>query len=222
MFILSGVLCLKRGRAAFTSLRCLLLSRFPQAVSSPCPIDPIALTTACCPSAPESSIAGGDLSPCQAGLQGLCGCPSFAPAPGAGGEPGKEALGCGSVEANLKASAATTVLSPSVLQERQSQKGPESPQALSEVSPAGEGSGCWACEAGGGASEESVLLPLQVPPPGGSHSPEQRSFRERQKYFEVELKQQPAEKPPKRVSLVGEEDLKKMKEEEGEGWGGGV
>ncbi|XP_015272451.1 PREDICTED: protein scribble homolog [Gekko japonicus] len=69
--------------------------------------------------------------------------------------------------------------------------------------------------AGWGASEESCpAAPLQVPLPGGLHSPEQRSFRERQKYFEVELKQQPAEKPPKRVSLVGEEDLKKMKEEE--------
>ncbi|XP_058035015.1 protein scribble homolog isoform X5 [Ahaetulla prasina] len=63
----------------------------------------------------------------------------------------------------------------------------------------------------------------QVPPvssespwPGGLHSPEQRTFRERQKYFELELKQPPppAGKPLKRVSLVGEEDLKKMKEEE--------
>ncbi|XP_077207362.1 protein scribble homolog isoform X4 [Paroedura picta] len=70
-------------------------------------------------------------------------------------------------------------------EELQSQRGPERLQALSEV-----------------------------PVPGGLHSPEQRTFRERQKYFEVELKQQPAEKPPKRVSLVGEEDLKKMKEEE--------
>uniref|UniRef100_A0A8C0QSA6 Protein scribble homolog n=1 Tax=Chelonoidis abingdonii TaxID=106734 RepID=A0A8C0QSA6_CHEAB len=42
----------------------------------------------------------------------------------------------------------------------------------------------------------------------------QRSFRERQKYFEIEVKQQQMEKPPKRVSLVGEDDLKKMKEEE--------
>ncbi|XP_071594727.1 protein scribble homolog isoform X24 [Heliangelus exortis] len=50
--------------------------------------------------------------------------------------------------------------------------------------------------------------------PGGLHSPEQRSFRERQKYFEMEGKQQQLEKPPKRVSLVGEDDLKKMKEEE--------
>ncbi|NXD45917.1 SCRIB protein, partial [Copsychus sechellarum] len=50
--------------------------------------------------------------------------------------------------------------------------------------------------------------------PGTQHSPEQRSFRERQKYFEVEVKQQQLEKPPKRVSLVGEDDLKKMKEEE--------
>lgn len=50
--------------------------------------------------------------------------------------------------------------------------------------------------------------------PSGLHSPEQRSFRERQKYFEVEVKQQQMDKPPKRVSLVGEDDLKKMKEEE--------
>ncbi|KAM6411025.1 protein scribble homolog isoform 14-T14 [Pluvialis apricaria] len=50
--------------------------------------------------------------------------------------------------------------------------------------------------------------------PGGLHSPEQRSFRERQKYFEIEVKQQQMDKPPKRVSLVGEDDLKKMKEEE--------
>ncbi|NWI98348.1 SCRIB protein, partial [Crypturellus undulatus] len=49
---------------------------------------------------------------------------------------------------------------------------------------------------------------------GGPHSPEQRSFRERQKYFEIEVKQQQMDKPPKRVSLVGEDDLKKMKEEE--------
>lgn len=66
---------------------------------------------------------------------------------------------------------------------------------------------------------------LQVPSPGELHSPEQRSFRERQKYFEIEVKQQQVEKPPKRVSLVGEDDLKKMKEEEGAmesrlwGWG---
>ncbi|XP_061463269.1 protein scribble homolog isoform X14 [Rhineura floridana] len=74
---------------------------------------------------------------------------------------------------------------PLEFKEPQSQKSPEKPHVLSEA-------------------------PLS----GGLHSPEQRSFRERQKYFEVELKQQPAEKPPKRVSLVGEEDLKKMKEEE--------
>uniref|UniRef100_A0A670ZTZ0 Protein scribble homolog n=1 Tax=Pseudonaja textilis TaxID=8673 RepID=A0A670ZTZ0_PSETE len=61
---------------------------------------------------------------------------------------------------------------------------------------------------------------LCVPAPqsqwvGRPHSPEQRTFRERQKYFELELKQPlPAGKPLKRVSLVGEEDLKKMKEEE--------
>ncbi|KAG8134137.1 hypothetical protein E2320_011859 [Naja naja] len=65
--------------------------------------------------------------------------------------------------------------------------------------------------------------PDQAPPvssesqwAGRPHSPEQRTFRERQKYFELELKQLPlpAGKPLKRVSLVGEEDLKKMKEEE--------
>lgn len=62
----------------------------------------------------------------------------------------------------------------------------------------------------------TVLVHLpQVPMPSGLHSPEQRSFRERQKYFEVEVKQQQMDKPPKRVSLVGEDDLKKMKEEEG-------
>ncbi|XP_035426067.2 protein scribble homolog isoform X3 [Cygnus atratus] len=58
------------------------------------------------------------------------------------------------------------------------------------------------------------LLETQVLMPSGLHSPEQRSFRERQKYFEVEVKQQQMDKPPKRVSLVGEDDLKKMKEEE--------
>ncbi|NXA43524.1 SCRIB protein, partial [Eudromia elegans] len=58
------------------------------------------------------------------------------------------------------------------------------------------------------------LLETQVTGRGGLHSPEQRSFRERQKYFEIEVKQQQMDKPPKRVSLVGEDDLKKMKEEE--------
>lgn len=66
---------------------------------------------------------------------------------------------------------------------------------------------------------DSALWLLQVAAhsPSG-HSPEQRSFRERQKYFEIEVKQQQVDKPPKRVSLVGEDDLKKMKEEEGM-WG---
>ncbi|CAH2286212.1 scribble homolog isoform X14 [Pelobates cultripes] len=50
--------------------------------------------------------------------------------------------------------------------------------------------------------------------PEGLDSPEQRSFRDRQKYFEMDVKQQQAERPPKRVSLVGEDDLRKMKEEE--------
>uniref|UniRef100_A0AAQ4QL01 Protein scribble homolog n=1 Tax=Gasterosteus aculeatus aculeatus TaxID=481459 RepID=A0AAQ4QL01_GASAC len=53
------------------------------------------------------------------------------------------------------------------------------------------------------------------PSPGGKSSPEQRSFRDRQKYFEIDMKQQTPEKPKPRVSLVGEDDLKKMREEEG-------
>uniref|UniRef100_A0A8C6LZ55 Protein scribble homolog n=1 Tax=Nothobranchius furzeri TaxID=105023 RepID=A0A8C6LZ55_NOTFU len=52
------------------------------------------------------------------------------------------------------------------------------------------------------------------PSPGGRGSPEQRSFRDRQKYFEIDVKQQTPEKPKPRVSLVGEDDLKKMREEE--------
>ncbi|XP_043923410.1 protein scribble homolog isoform X3 [Protopterus annectens] len=60
-------------------------------------------------------------------------------------------------------------------------------------------------------SSEDVELPSS---PSGLDSPEQRSFRERQKYFEIEVKQQQTEKTPKRVCLVAEDDLKKMKEEE--------
>lgn len=56
---------------------------------------------------------------------------------------------------------------------------------------------------------------LQSPFPSGKSSPEQRSFRDRQKYFEIDVKQQTPEKPKARVSLVGEDDLKKMREEEG-------
>ncbi|KAM6142950.1 protein scribble homolog isoform 2-T2 [Phoenicopterus ruber ruber] len=59
-----------------------------------------------------------------------------------------------------------------------------------------------------------TALEVATHSPSGLHSPEQRSFRERQKYFEIEVKQQQMDKPPKRVSLVGEDDLKKMKEEE--------
>ncbi|XP_070842226.1 protein scribble homolog isoform X4 [Chaetodon trifascialis] len=55
---------------------------------------------------------------------------------------------------------------------------------------------------------------LQSPSPGGRDSPEQRSFRDRQKYFEIDVKQQTPDKPKPRVSLVGEDDLKKMREEE--------
>uniref|UniRef100_A0A667ZXP3 Protein scribble homolog n=1 Tax=Myripristis murdjan TaxID=586833 RepID=A0A667ZXP3_9TELE len=57
-------------------------------------------------------------------------------------------------------------------------------------------------------------LDLQTPSPGGKDSPEQRSFRDRQKYFEIDVKQQTLDKPKPRVSLVGEDDLKKMREEE--------
>ncbi|XP_054149813.1 protein scribble homolog isoform X4 [Melozone crissalis] len=71
-------------------------------------------------------------------------------------------------------------------------------------------------ELSGQSSTENTKMALEVaaPSPRGQHSPEQRSFRERQKYFEIEVKQQHLDKPPKRVSLVGEDDLKKMKEEE--------
>ncbi|XP_041101957.1 protein scribble homolog isoform X20 [Polyodon spathula] len=51
--------------------------------------------------------------------------------------------------------------------------------------------------------------------PSGLDSPEQRSFRDRQKYFEIDVKQHlPDSKPKPRVSLVAEDDLKKMREEE--------
>ncbi|XP_066572279.1 protein scribble homolog isoform X10 [Amia ocellicauda] len=67
--------------------------------------------------------------------------------------------------------------------------------------------------------QRNNVLPKQpspeVPSPSGRDSPEQRSFRDRQKYFEIDVKQQtPDSKPRPRVSLVGEDDLKKMKEEE--------
>ncbi|XP_044859325.1 protein scribble homolog isoform X9 [Mauremys mutica] len=69
-------------------------------------------------------------------------------------------------------------------------------------------------ETHGQTSTEKPKASPEMLSSGGLHSPEQRSFRERQKYFEIEVKQQQVEKPPKRVSLVGEDDLKKMKEEE--------
>ncbi|XP_049621510.1 protein scribble homolog isoform X2 [Suncus etruscus] len=56
--------------------------------------------------------------------------------------------------------------------------------------------------------------PAQPLTPGSTASPEQLSFRERQKYFELEVRAPPAEGPPKRVSLVGADDLRKMQEEE--------
>ncbi|XP_049338914.1 protein scribble homolog isoform X14 [Astyanax mexicanus] len=67
-------------------------------------------------------------------------------------------------------------------------------------------------------AQRNNIHPMQpspeTPPPCGRGSPEQRSFRDRQKYFEIDVKQQTPEKPKPRVSLVGEDDLKKMKEEE--------
>ncbi|XP_070488315.1 protein scribble homolog isoform X22 [Equus przewalskii] len=56
--------------------------------------------------------------------------------------------------------------------------------------------------------------PAQPPAPGPAASPEQLTFRERQKYFELEVRVPQAEGPPKRVSLVGADDLRKMQEEE--------
>ncbi|XP_069771264.1 protein scribble homolog isoform X10 [Narcine bancroftii] len=53
----------------------------------------------------------------------------------------------------------------------------------------------------------------EVPSPSAMESPEQQSFRDRQKYFEMEVRQ-PALDRPKRVSLVAEDDLRKMREEE--------
>ncbi|KAK2913989.1 hypothetical protein Q8A67_002388 [Cirrhinus molitorella] len=60
------------------------------------------------------------------------------------------------------------------------------------------------------AKQPSPETPTSV----GRDSPEQRSFRDRQKYFEIDVKQQTPDKPKPRISLVGEDDLKKMKEEE--------
>ncbi|XP_072544172.1 protein scribble homolog isoform X3 [Salminus brasiliensis] len=57
-------------------------------------------------------------------------------------------------------------------------------------------------------------LESKTPTSCGRGSPEQRSFRDRQKYFEIDVKQQTPDKPKPRISLVGEDDLKKMKEEE--------
>ncbi|XP_057353616.1 protein scribble homolog isoform X1 [Manis pentadactyla] len=56
--------------------------------------------------------------------------------------------------------------------------------------------------------------PSQPSMPGPTASPEQLSFRERQKYFELEVRVPQTEGPPKRVSLVGADDLRKMQEEE--------
>ncbi|XP_075861063.1 protein scribble homolog isoform X9 [Microcebus murinus] len=68
----------------------------------------------------------------------------------------------------------------------------------------------------GGKMAEAPCSPSgqQTPTPGPTASPEQLSFRERQKYFELEVRVPQAEGPPKRVSLVGADDLRKMQEEE--------
>ncbi|CAB1340631.1 unnamed protein product, partial [Coregonus sp. 'balchen'] len=64
-------------------------------------------------------------------------------------------------------------------------------------------------------SRASMDMVVKTPSPGGRDSLEQRSFRDRQKYFEIDVKQQtPDSKPKGRVSLVGADDLKKMREEE--------
>ncbi|KAJ8009968.1 hypothetical protein DPEC_G00069680 [Dallia pectoralis] len=63
-------------------------------------------------------------------------------------------------------------------------------------------------------SRASMDMVAKTPSPGGRNSPEQRSFRDRQKYFEIDVKQQTPDKPKGRVSLVGVDDLKKMREEE--------
>ncbi|XP_036159488.1 protein scribble homolog isoform X12 [Myotis myotis] len=70
--------------------------------------------------------------------------------------------------------------------------------------------------AAGGKMADTPRSPgLQQPcTPGPTASPEQLSFRERQKYFELEVRVPQAEGPPKRVSLVGADDLRKMQEEE--------
>ncbi|XP_029557501.1 protein scribble homolog isoform X4 [Salmo trutta] len=64
-------------------------------------------------------------------------------------------------------------------------------------------------------SRASMDMVVKTPSPGGRDNLEQRSFRDRQKYFEIDMKQQtPDTKPKGRVSLVGADDLKKMREEE--------
>uniref|UniRef100_A0A8C7UMD6 Protein scribble homolog n=1 Tax=Oncorhynchus mykiss TaxID=8022 RepID=A0A8C7UMD6_ONCMY len=61
----------------------------------------------------------------------------------------------------------------------------------------------------------SMDMVVKTPSPGGRDDLAQRSFRDRQKYFEIDMKQQtPDTKPKGRVSLVGADDLKKMREEE--------
>ncbi|KAM9552205.1 protein scribble homolog isoform 15-T15 [Salvelinus alpinus] len=64
-------------------------------------------------------------------------------------------------------------------------------------------------------SRVSMDMVVKTPSPGGRDNQEQSSFRDRQKYFEIDTKQQTLDTKPKgRVSLVGADDLKKMREEE--------
>jgi hypothetical protein len=81
----------------------------------------------------------------------------------------------------------------------------------------GEGAQCGCPQ---GEHQPSLRPRFRQPSmPGPAASPEQLSFRERQKYFELEVRLPQAEGHPKRVSLVGADDLRKMQEEEGEGYG---
>uniref|UniRef100_A0A8C5BKM5 Scribble planar cell polarity protein n=1 Tax=Gadus morhua TaxID=8049 RepID=A0A8C5BKM5_GADMO len=66
----------------------------------------------------------------------------------------------------------------------------------------------------GGRNHVQQASSPETPSPGGPDTPEQRSFRDRQKYFEIDVKQTTPDKPKPRVSLVGADDLKKMREEE--------
>uniref|UniRef100_A0A6Q2XIZ2 Protein scribble homolog n=1 Tax=Esox lucius TaxID=8010 RepID=A0A6Q2XIZ2_ESOLU len=104
--------------------------------------------------------------------------------------------------------------------DRHSRDGHNSPNPFQHgPSPINSQTSCSVVNLGVKSSILTILYlqspPPQTPSPGGRNSPEQRSFRDRQKYFEIDVKQQtPDSKPKGRVSLVGADDLKKMREEE--------